>query len=212
MAVSVQSIMEYLVSLNPTDRLGGEEGVIHGRADRDADTVLVTWMATVDAIERAVAEGCSIIISHEMLTFHDYFPAIASAKPWTADRAREVLLEANDITVIRAHSTVDPTHVVPGFISALGLSQPIARGAVWSLHEETPISVRTLARKAADAFELQAVRVTGDLDRRVTRIGTMVGGLALDRHIDAWEKHLFGKGAEAIIGGETNDFAQRFAV
>jgi putative NIF3 family GTP cyclohydrolase 1 type 2 len=212
MSVTAGEILEYIVSLNPQGKLCPEEGVLWGPADRSADAVLVCWMATVEAIREAAAEGCGIILSHEMLTFHDYFPAKAAREPWAADRARLALLKAHGITVLRAHGTVDPSHVMPHFIRTAGLTAPLELGDVWSLHDEPPIALGALARKLADALGMDAVRVTGEPGRVVRRVGVMVGGLGLDRHVDRWEKHLVGKGVEAIVAGETNDFAQRFAL
>ena len=212
MTVSVEAILGYLVSLNPAGCLGGEEGVRHGLGARETDGVLVTWMPTVAAIRHAIATRCSVIVSHEALTFHDYFAHASSPEPWTADRARLALLGTSGITVIRAHSTIDPTHVVPAFIRALGLTRPLAQGHVWSLHLEPPATLADLASRAEAALGLAGVRVTGDLEQVVTRVGTMVGGLGQDRHIHSWERYLTGAGVEAIVTGETNDFAQRFAI
>lgn len=212
MGVSVNEILQYVVSLNPSGELCEEEGVIRGPSERSADAVLVCWMPTVAAIRQAVADDCGIILSHEMLTFHDYFRAGATPEPWTADRARLSPLDEHGITVIRAHGTIDPSHVMPHFIRTTGLSVPIELADVWSLHEEPPIALGELGRKVAGALGMPGVRVTGELGRKVRRVGVMVGGLGLDRHIHRWEKYLMGKGVEAIIAGETSDFAQRFAL
>jgi putative NIF3 family GTP cyclohydrolase 1 type 2 len=101
---------------------------------------------------------------------------------------------------------------VPAFIKTIGLTDPIRSGHVWSFHEQPPISLQELAKRTAAALNMDQLRVTGTPERIVTRVGTMVGGLMQDRHIDAWEKHLMPLGVEVIIGGETNDFAQRFAI
>jgi len=212
MNVSVGEILEYLVSLNPAGKLGGEEGVIYGEHNRSAEGILVTWMATVAAIVYAIRENCQIIISHEALAFHNYFRGASSPEPWSADRARISLLAKHGMSVIRAHSTVDPTHIVPAFIKTIGLTEPVRSGNVWSFHKEPPISLEELARRTAAGLKMDRLRVTGNPKRIVTRVGTMVGGLMLDRHIDAWERHLIDLGIEVIIGGETNDFAQRFAI
>ncbi len=212
MSVSVGKILDYLVSLNPAGKLGGEEGLIYGKHNRSTEGILIAWMATVAAIEEAILENCQVIVSHEALTFHNYFPNASSPEPWSADRARLSLLEKHALSVIRAHSTVDPTHIVPAFIKAIGLTEPIRSGHVWSFHEEPPISLQELAKRAAAGLKMDRLRVTGAPERIVTRVGTMVGGLMQDRHIDAWEKHLVDLGIEVIIGGETNDFAQRFAI
>lgn len=212
MASSVQQLLDYLVALNPAGRIGSEEGVLFGRSDKSTPNILVTWMATVAAISRAISEKCGIILCHETLTFHNYFPTASSPQPWTADRARLSLLTKHDITVVRAHSTVDPTHVVPRFALAIGLPPSLNQGNVWSFHESSPICVKDLAKRVAAGLGMHSLRVTGDPDRQVRRIGTMVGGLGLDRHLLSWEHHLMPLGVEAIIAGETNDFAQRFAI
>ncbi len=212
MSLSVQMILDYITSLNPTGKLSGEEGVLYGGNDADISGILVAWMATVAAITHAISESCQLILCHEALTFHDYFPAAASPEPWTADRARRSLLKESDITVVRAHSTVDPTHVVPGFVKAIGLSPPVKQGNVWSFHEENPVRLRDLVERVSEGLGMGSLRVTGNPEQTVSRIGTMVGGLGQDRHLISWERHLMGLGTEVIIAGETNDFAQRFAI
>jgi putative NIF3 family GTP cyclohydrolase 1 type 2 len=72
--------------------------------------------------------------------------------------------------------------------------------------------LKELAKKVSSGLGMPSLRVTGDPDRRVRRVGTMVGGLGLDRHIRTWETHLMGRGVDVIVAGETNDFAQRFAI
>jgi putative NIF3 family GTP cyclohydrolase 1 type 2 len=213
MTVTLEDLLAYLVSLNPGGRLGAEEGVLRGPRQRQTESVLVTWMPTVAAIRHAITTRCPVIISHEALTFHDYFPHATTPEPWTADRARLALLDTPPvITVIRAHSTIDPTHIVPAFVQAVGLTPPVTRGTVWSLHREPPTRLADLARRAAAGLGMAAVRVTGAPERVVTCVGTMVGGLGQDRHLHSWERYLMGTGVEAIVAGETNDFAQRFAL
>jgi putative NIF3 family GTP cyclohydrolase 1 type 2 len=61
------------------------------------------------------------------------------------------------------------------------------------------------------ALEIEGVRVTGDPARIVTEVGTCWGGGGLDRNMRLWQQHLLPRGIEALIVGETCDFAQRFA-
>jgi len=212
MSVSCNEILNFVCGLSQEGRLAHDEGVIYGPEDRTADRVLVTWMPTKAAIQHAVKEKCGIIVSHEPLTFHDYFPAIAEPTPWAADKPRLALLQEAGMAVIRAHTTIDFTHVLPGFIRAVGLSESLAKDRLWSYHEENPIRVRDLAGKIRAGLGMDHLRVTGDPDRVITRIGTLIGGLGQDRHLDELEHNLIGRDIHALIVGETNDFAQRFAV
>ena len=128
------------------------------------------------------------------------------------DRARLALLDEAKMSIIRAHASLDPTYVVPEFARAIGLTPPVSQGPVWSLHEEALISLHDLAARAANGIRMTHLRVTGEPNREVTRVATMVGGLGLDRHVDYWERNVMGLDIQVIITGETNDFAQRFAV
>jgi putative NIF3 family GTP cyclohydrolase 1 type 2 len=209
---TVGAILDYVRSLNPRGELGREEGVLYGETGAEVSGIVVAWMATTDAIARTISEGCQVLLCHEALWFHDYFASARSDAPWTADRARRSLLEDTPITVIRAHSTVDPTHVVPGFIRAVGLPPSVKQGNVWSFHQVCPMCLADLAAQVASGLGMGGLRVTGDPERQVSRVGTMVGGLGLDRHLLSWEEHLMGLDVEVVIAGETNDFAQRFAI
>lgn len=212
MSVSVPAILDYVVSLNPAGRLSKDEGVIYGSPDCAVSRMVVAWMPTVAAIKHAISENCQVILSHEALTFHDYFAQSSSPEPWTADRARLSLLDEHGITVVRAHGTVDPTHVLPAFIKAIGLSAPAQGGKVWSFHNEEPIELGALSKKVSAGLGIGELRVTGDPGQVLTRVGTMIGGLGLDRHIKSWEECLMGLDVQVIVAGETSDFAQRFAV
>ena len=61
------------------------------------------------------------------------------------DKTRLAFLEDQNITVLRAHSTVDATHVGPALWDALGLAPPVFSGWVYSHHTVEPITVAQLA-------------------------------------------------------------------
>ena len=85
MSICTRAILDYLESLHPKGSLGPEEGVLFGSEECCADGVLVSWMATVAAIRHAIDEQCRLLISHEALTFHDYFSDRFDPEPWTAE-------------------------------------------------------------------------------------------------------------------------------
>ena len=211
--ITGRTVERFLASLNPTGRLNSEEGFLHGSGAVKVHGICVCWMATRSAIQYAVAQHCNLIICHEALTFYDY-PLWASdpaGEPWLSDRARLQLLDAHHISVLRVHSTVDPTHIGPGLWEVLGLPAPQFSGWAYSHHTVAPITVANLAARARTALGMTHLRVTGDLTRVITELGTAWGGLGLDRHLRTWVKELLPRGIEALLVGETSDFAQRFA-
>jgi len=207
-------VEQFLATFNPQGHLNSEEGFLHGSGDNEVQGICVCWMATQLAINYTIAEGCNLIICHEALTFYDY-PVWAPdppGQPWAIDQARLDLLDAHNISVLRVHSTVDPTHIGPALWDAIGLPEPQFCGWAYSQHKVNPTAVADLATRVQEALGMSHLRVTGELDRVVTNVGTAWGGGGLDRHIDVWVMHLLPRGIEALIVGETNDFAQRFAI
>jgi len=206
-------VEKFLASFNPNNRLNAEEIFLHGNGEQEVCGICVCWMATVPAIAYAIEHHCNLIICHEALTFYDYplWVSDASDQPWPVDQRRLTLLRSHNISVLRAHSTIDPTHIGPALRESIGLPTPQFQGWAFSQHTVAPVSVADLAARTAEALEMDHVRVTGTLGRIVTNVGMAWGGLGLDRHINSWVKHLLPRGVEALIVGETNDFAQRYA-
>ena len=208
-------VADYLATFNENGKLNDEEGFLLGSGSDELTGICVCWMATTPAVAYAITEGCNLIVCHEALTYWDY-PGwkanVQSTEPWESDRRRLALLEANGISVLRAHSTVDPTHVGPALWDALDLGKPQFSGWVYSHHTIEPTTVAELADRIRTGLNLSHVRVTGDPQRQVSEIGTCWGGGGLDRNMHIWEENLFDRGIEALIVGETCDFAQRFAM
>lgn len=172
-------------------------------------------MATGPALAHAVNAGCNLIVTHEAVTFWDY-PVWAERspikEPWDCDRKRLVLIEQHGLTILRAHSTVDPTHVGPALWGTLDLPAPVFSGWVYSHHVVKAMTVGDLAQRTKQALGLDGVRVTGDPKRNITHIGTCWGGDGMDRNMHNIVKFLLPRGIEAVVVGETNDFTQRMAM
>jgi putative NIF3 family GTP cyclohydrolase 1 type 2 len=208
-------VQAYLSTFNEQGQLNSEEGFLFGNGDEQVDGICVCWMATTPAVAYAASQGCNLIVCHEALTYWDYplwKGMVKTTEPWESDRRRLALLEDKGISVLRAHSTVDPTHVGPVLWEVLGLGAPQFSGWVYSHHTVEPITVAQLAQRIRNGLDLTHVRVTGDPLRSVSEVGTCWGGGGLDRNMRLWVEHLFDRGIEALIVGETCDFAQRFAM
>ncbi len=212
--ITGQSVKEFLSTFNPSGELNSEEGFLYGSGTDEVQGICVCWMASRAAIEYAAQHQCNLIVCHEALTFYDYplWAANPPGPPWPVDQVRLDLLDAYGIAVLRVHSTVDPTHVGPTLWEIIGLPEPEFRGWAYSQHNITPITVGTLAIRVREALGMAHLRVTGDTEQVVSNVGTAWGGGGLDRHIDIWVEHLLPRGIQALITGETSDFAQRYAL
>lgn len=188
---------------------GREEGFKFGDPEAEVTGVLVCWMVTGAALEQAAAEHCDLVICHESL-FYPESAAIDEERCWRTNRLRMELMHRGGITVYRAHGKLDRLCIFDDFAGALGLSEVYAGEGYSRVFSLPPTPVRELVARAKRATGLPAVRVVGDADRHVTRVGLPWGGLGLFVNI-AFMQRLVENGAEIGICGETDEYAMRFA-
>jgi putative NIF3 family GTP cyclohydrolase 1 type 2 len=203
-------VQNLLVELSPP--LGREEGFRFGDPDVEVSGILVTWMATCDAIRTAANQGCSLVVCHE----DPFFPysgsgALETSITWRVNRARIGLCTANGITLLRAHGTLDRACVVDEFARTAGLSGDVVSEGLARTFTTAETSLGDFARRVRDNLGLRSLRVVGDLDRRITKVGVAVGGIGLSFNIGFWEI-LLRHGAEAVLTGESDEYAMRYAI
>jgi putative NIF3 family GTP cyclohydrolase 1 type 2 len=207
-------IEQYLSTFNQKGRLNEEEGFLYGSGDDEVRGICVMWMATAPALAYAAGQDCNLIVCHEAVTLGDYplwADRVETEGPWACDVARTDLIERHRLTILRGHSTVDPTHVGPALWDILELPAPRFSGWAYSLHTVEPITVARLAERVRSGLGLDHVRVTGDPMQTATEVGTAWGGVCLDRNMHIWLAHLLPRGMEVLIAGEVSDFSQRVA-
>lgn len=200
---------------------GDELGFVYGNGKAEVHGVAVCWSPNLGVIERAEAMGCNLIVSHEPLFYQKRWSADAEAgnvwfeevrdnrKPINLKR-REAL-ERTAGCVYRAHSNWDvaPTMgIIDALVQTLELGPPLRRGAFTTVHDVEPVTVRELAEFVKTHLETGPVRVVGDLDRTVTRVGTLVGGLG---QLFNSPEELASLGAEAAVAGECLAYTLQYA-
>jgi len=204
-------LQDFLERLSPGR--GPEEGFRYGDPSAQVTGILVTWMATLGAIRRAAEDGCNLIVAHEDLFFPYSFQRqdLEPQLTWRVNRRRMELLARNGITVFRAHGTLDRLCVLDDFWRTLGLPEPVVKDGYIRIHEIPETSVGELAGRVKKRMGLERVRVTGDPARRVRRVGLPWGGLGLSLNV-AFIESLLGHEPDALIAGETDDYAMRYMV
>jgi len=206
-----REVQDFLVALSPP--LGAEEGFRFGDPGLEVTGILVTWMATCDAIQSAADRGCNLIVCHE----DPFFPysgsgALENAITWRANRDRIGLCARHGIALLRAHGTLDRLCVVDEFARAAGLrGSDIREEGLARTFTIPEISLGDLAGQICVNLSLRRLRVVGDLARRVTKVGVAVGGIGLSVNIAFWEI-LLRHGAQVVLVGETDEYAMRYAL
>jgi len=205
--MKAHEVMAWLEGREP--ETGPEEGFKLGDPEAEVTGVLVCWMATVAALEQAISERCNLVICHETLFYPQSAP-IDAERCWRTNRLRMQLMHQGGMVVYRAHGKLDRLCIFDDFAAALGLGDVVAGEGYGRIFHVPATPVRELVERAKQATGVPVVRVVGDLDRRVERIGLPWGGLGLFVNIGFMQR-LVENGAEAGIAGETDEYAMRFA-
>ena len=191
---------------------GDELGLIFGDPEREVTKVATCWSPTLAVIRQAANLGCEMIVSHEPCFFRKRWSSdVESGNAWfdeaededkEVNRNRRAALERHGIVVYRAHSNWDsaPEYgVIDALVETLGLGPAARRGRFTTVHEVEPRTVGNLADHVQEKLNTGPIRVIGDLDRTVTRVATMIGGLGQMFNAPEEPARL---GAEAIVAGE----------
>lgn len=193
--------------------LGREEGLHFGDPEIEIVGILVTWMATIKAIEMAERENCNLILCHETPFFGmSWNVKNPTTPPWKVNEKRKQLLSRYNIAVFQSHATLDEILITDSFVEVLGL--PVAVTKEWrlqSIHEISPTPLRKLAEQVKKKIGLKIVRVVGDSNKKVSRIGLAYGGIGLYTNLGFWEQMLKWN-PEVVIVGETDEYAMRYAI
>ena len=208
-------VVSFLLEIAPLERgvpNDGQTGWKFGDPQQELRGIGCTWSPTLRVLQQAAGLGINFIVTHEPL----FFPCLQT--PWyrnwpeeqkPANRARKAILERHAIAVYGFHS---PWDVKPGdgvldqCAAALGFEKVIARGFVTNLYEIAETTVRELSAHVRHRLASPGVRVIGDADRRVQRVGLSIGGLG--QTCGAAEE-LAHQGADVIVFGEMLEYTLR---
>jgi putative NIF3 family GTP cyclohydrolase 1 type 2 len=168
--------------------------IIAGDPETVVQGIAVMWTPAWDALRRAQADGCNVVVAHEP-TFFSHFdldgfeeqagkisPAALKAMGPTRD-AKLRWIEENKMVVIRSHDVVDqmPGGVVDSLVKHLGFSASdvIVRRYPYRVVRISPaVTAEELARRLARSFAAigqPGVVFYGDPQRVVASLGLGTG-------------------------------------
>jgi len=167
--------------------------------------VAVTMMATLDVLQRAVAAGDNMVITHEPIFFNHMLEQPegmdASDAVWTAKRE---FIEKNHLVIWKFHDhwhMRKPDGIQEGTVKKLGWEKywkPEDQG-VLAIPEMTLAELASYVAKKLDA---PAVRVVGDPKMTVTKIGLNPGYTGFTRETKALERD----DVEVLLAGESREW------
>jgi putative NIF3 family GTP cyclohydrolase 1 type 2 len=175
-----------------------------GNPDAPVTGIAVTMMATMDVLERASAKGLNFVITHEPTFYsHEDVPeGMPESDPvWAEKRA---FIEKHGMVVWRFHDhwhMRKPDGIEAGMVHALGWEryQNAGNQYLFVLPETT---VKKLAEEVAKKLDSPVVRVVGEPEAKVTKVGLSPGFAGFVRETHALESD----DVEVLLVGETREW------
>jgi putative NIF3 family GTP cyclohydrolase 1 type 2 len=175
-----------------------------GNPDTPVTGVAVTMMATMDVLQRASAKGLNFVITHEP-TFYAHLDTpegIPESDPvWAEKRA---FIEKHGMVVWRFHDhwhMRKPDGIEAGNVYALGWEK-FQRADNQYLFVIPETTVKELARQVSEKLGSSVLRVVGDPDMKITKVGFSPGAAGSEREIRALEQD----DVQVLMVGETREW------
>jgi len=175
-----------------------------GNPDTPVTGVAVTMMATMDVLQRASAKGWNFVITHEP-TFYAHLDTPEgipeSDAVWAEKRA---FIEKHGMVVWRFHDhwhMRKPDGIEAGNVHALGWEK-FQRADNQYLFVIPETTVKQLARQVSEKLGSSVVRVVGDPDLKITKVGFSPGAAGSEREIRALEQD----DVQVLMVGETREW------
>lgn len=196
---------------------------VNGSPGTAVKAVLVTWMADVTALQKAVASRCNVVLCHEPVFYnekHELPPYRwlnaendCSEMEWHPNRRRRALIENHNLTVLQCHYGLDRFPIYDSFVEALQLKSVYHDQGWESVYKlPGPVTVTALAKRVKEQLGITGtVRIAGNPKRKVQKVVSLWGGLGLNVNV-YWLRQGITHGADVAIAGEMDEYLIRFAV
>jgi putative NIF3 family GTP cyclohydrolase 1 type 2 len=166
--------------------------------------IAVTMMATMDVLQRAVAKGDNLIITHEPTFYNHVDVPDGIAQSDAVWKEKREYIAAHGLAVWRFHDhwhKRKPDGILAGMVKELGWQkyQNAENAHLFLLPE---ISVKALATDVAKKLDSPLVRAVGNPEMKVTRIAFSPGAAGAAREMTALER----EDVEVLLVGETREW------
>jgi putative NIF3 family GTP cyclohydrolase 1 type 2 len=176
-----------------------------GDPDQTITGIVVTMMATYDVLERAAASGKNLVITHEP-TFYNHLDQteILTDRKDAVLSAKQAFIREHRLVVWRFHDgwhARRPDGILFGMTRALGWAnyQNSQNEHLFIVPETT---LNKLAENVGRKLKIDAMRVVGDRNLKISRIAFLPGAAGSARQIQLLESD----NVEALIIGETPEW------
>lgn len=175
-----------------------------GNTETPVTGIAVTMMATMDVLERASAKGLNMVITHEPTFYAHLDKPEGIAETDAVWKEKRQFIEKHGMVVWRFHDhwhMRNPDGIEAGMVHALGWEkfQSNDNQYLFMMPETT---VKKLAEEVAKKLESPVVRVVGEPEMKVTKVGLSPGAAGSAREMNALGRD----DVEVLLVGETREW------
>lgn len=177
-----------------------------GDPDSRVTGIAVTMMATFDVLQRAVAAGDNLVITHEPTVYNhlDHMEEIPEKENDSVLAQKLAFIKEHNLVVWRFHDhwhARNPDGILAGMVHALGWEayQDKQDQFLFTIPEMTLVK---LAAQLKSRLDLHTMRVVGDPAMKVTRVALSPGAAGMQTEIRALEI----PDVQLLITGESREW------
>lgn len=165
--------------------------------------IATTFLATLDVLKRAKAKGLNFVITHEP-TFYNHLDKTEQFGDDPIVAAKQKFIKDNNMIVWRFHDhwhRTSPDGIYKGVTAKLGWD-PYSRDGSQYFYDLPPMSLKKLGKALRKKFDQSTIRIVGDIDMEVSKIGLVLGAAGSMRQIQSLQRD----DVEVVIAGEVPEW------
>lgn len=174
-----------------------------GNPEMEVRGIATTFLATLEVLRKAHNAGLNMVITHEP-TFYNHLDNTEQLEGDEVLRAKQAYIADNDMIVFRFHDHIhrtDPDGIYQGIVEQLDWSGYEASQRPY-LYALPATSLKSLAEKLQGIYPTATIRVVGDPQMDLRRVGLVLGAAGSPRQLEYLQRD----DVEVLIIGETHEW------
>lgn len=158
---------------------GGVDTIKAGREEQEISGIATTFMATLDVLKRAHAQGANLIITHEP-TFYNHLDDKTYFLDDPVFKAKMDFIREHNMLVWRFHDhwhMTEPDGIFVGVVRAFDWEK--YRQGKQQIFEIPATNLKALATELRTKFNTSTIRVVGSPDMQISRVGILPGAYGM---------------------------------
>lgn len=199
-AEAMQRVIAATAATPPADTV---DTLKAGDPDTVVTGIVTTFMDTYPVLEKAVASGKNLIITHEP-TFYNHLDQQSQFAADPVYQQKLAYIREHHLVVFRFHDTWhlrQPDGILAGMVSQFGWKK-YQNGSNSILFTFPSMTVGQVAASLQKSTGARAIRIVGDPALRVTEIALMVGASGSDEQIKVLEQD----DVQLVVAGESREW------